>query len=65
MIHFSNQETGKIRLIDCVGYLVPEAVGAIEEEKERMVKTPGAFLSGRKKSTYHAPCRLGSSLFYL
>ena len=40
VIHFSNQETGKIRLIDCVGYLVPEAVGAIEEEKERMVKTP-------------------------
>ena len=39
-IHFSNQETGKIRLIDCVGYLVPDAVGAIEEEKERMVKTP-------------------------
>lgn len=23
-----------------MGYLVPEAVGAIEEEKERMVKTP-------------------------
>ena len=41
VIHFSNQETGKIRLIDCVGYLVPEAVGALEEEKERMVKTHG------------------------
>jgi len=26
--------------LNCVGYLVPEAVGAIEEEKERMVKTP-------------------------
>lgn len=30
----------KIRLIDCVGYIVPEAVGNMEEGKERMVKTP-------------------------
>ena len=30
----------KIRLIDCVGYMVPEATGNIEEGKERMVKTP-------------------------
>lgn len=30
----------KIRLIDCVGYMVPEAAGNIEEGKERMVKTP-------------------------
>lgn len=40
VIQFSNQETGKIRLIDCVGYLVPEAAGAVEEDRERMVKTP-------------------------
>ena len=49
MIHFSNQETGKIRLIDCVGYLVPEAVGAIEEEKERMVKNT---VVGRRNSFF-------------
>ena len=30
----------KVRLIDCVGYMVPEAAGNIEEGKERMVKTP-------------------------
>lgn len=30
----------KIRLIDCVGYMVPEAAGNMEEGKERMVKTP-------------------------
>ena len=30
----------KIRLIDWVGYMVPEAAGNIEEGKERMVKTP-------------------------
>ena len=30
----------KLRLIDCVGFLVPEATGNMENEKERMVKTP-------------------------
>lgn len=30
----------KVCLIDCVGYMVPEAAGNIEEGKERMVKTP-------------------------
>lgn len=30
----------KIRLIDCVGYMVDGAVGHMEEGKERMVKTP-------------------------
>lgn len=40
ILHFPNQETGKIRLIDCVGFLVPEAAGYKEENGERMVKTP-------------------------
>lgn len=30
----------KIRLIDCVGYMVEGAVGHIENEQERLVKTP-------------------------
>lgn len=30
----------KIRLIDCVGFLVPDAGGNMEDGKERMVKTP-------------------------
>ncbi|MBQ7919841.1 MAG: stage IV sporulation protein A [Lachnospiraceae bacterium] len=30
----------KVRLIDCVGYMVEGASGHMEEEKERMVKTP-------------------------
>ena len=41
-IRFPNQETGKIRLIDCVGYLVPEAAGAAEGDRQRLVKTPWA-----------------------
>lgn len=36
-----NDETKvKIRLIDCVGYMVDGASGHIENEQERMVKTP-------------------------
>jgi stage IV sporulation protein A len=31
---------GKVRLIDCVGFVVKEAVGYREENRERMVKTP-------------------------
>lgn len=30
----------KVKLIDCVGFLVPEAAGNVEAGKERMVKTP-------------------------
>lgn len=32
--------TVKIRLIDCVGFMIPQAVGNMEDGKERMVKTP-------------------------
>ena len=30
----------KIRMIDCVGYIVPSSLGYIEDDKPRMVKTP-------------------------
>lgn len=30
----------KTRLVDCVGYLVPNSIGYLEDEKPRMVKTP-------------------------
>lgn len=30
----------KVRMIDCVGYIVPSALGYIENENPRMVKTP-------------------------
>ncbi len=30
----------KVRMIDCVGYIVPSALGYIENEMPRMVKTP-------------------------
>ncbi len=30
----------KTRLVDCVGYLIPNSIGATEDERPRMVKTP-------------------------
>lgn len=30
----------KVRMIDCVGYIVPSALGYVEDELPRMVKTP-------------------------
>jgi len=30
----------KVRMIDCVGYIVPSALGYIEDENPRMVRTP-------------------------
>ena len=32
--------TLRVRMIDCVGYIVPDALGAIENDRPRMVHTP-------------------------
>lgn len=34
------EHKAKVRLIDCVGFLVKDAAGHVEDGKERMVKTP-------------------------
>lgn len=39
-IAFSEDTKAFVRLIDCVGYMVDGAAGHIENEQERMVKTP-------------------------
>jgi len=39
-ISMENGAVFSVRLIDCVGYLVPGAVGALEEDAPRMVTTP-------------------------
>ncbi len=39
-ITFDDETKVKIRLIDCVGYMVDGASGHIEDQRERMVKTP-------------------------
>ena len=35
-----NNAQMRVRMIDCVGYLIPEAMGAIEDGQPRMVRTP-------------------------
>lgn len=60
-----NDETQvNIRLVDCVGYMVPSATGHLEEDKERLVKTPwydyeipftkAAHIGTKKVMTDHA-----------
>ena len=39
-ISFESNANMKVRMIDCVGYIVPSALGYIEGENPRMVKTP-------------------------
>ncbi len=39
-LNMENNLKMKVRLIDCVGYIVPSSVGYIEEEQPRMVMTP-------------------------
>lgn len=39
-VNLGGDTEAKIRLIDCVGYMVEGAVGHMEENMERMVKTP-------------------------
>lgn len=39
-IVLDNNAQMRVRMIDCVGYLIPEAMGAIENGQPRMVRTP-------------------------
>lgn len=46
----------RVRLIDCVGYLVKDASGHIEDGKERMVKTPWF----EKAIPFHEAAKIGT-----
>lgn len=39
---FESGATASVRLVDCVGYMIPNALGAEENGEQRMVKTPWA-----------------------
>ena len=39
-IAFSENTTARVKLIDCVGYMIPDALGGGENGEERMVHTP-------------------------
>ena len=63
-VELPDNATLSMRLIDCVGFVVPGAAGYVEEEKPRMVKTPwydheipfnmAAELGTRKVMTEHS-----------
>ena len=40
VVRFGENADVQIRLIDCVGYMVPGAMGMLEDEAPRMVRTP-------------------------
>lgn len=51
----------RVRMIDCVGYIVPGALGAIENEKPRMVHTPWSdrplpFIEAAEEGTHRVIC---------
>lgn len=39
-LNLENQANLRVRLVDCVGYIVPSSLGYIENDAPRMVKTP-------------------------
>ena len=39
-VSLSDGVSAKVRMVDCVGYLVPDVLGTQEDGKERMVHTP-------------------------
>ena len=39
-VHIGDSATFSVRMIDCVGYIVPSALGYIENDNPRMVMTP-------------------------
>lgn len=39
-LHLKDAASARVRLVDCVGYLVPGALGTSEDDAARMVRTP-------------------------
>ena len=39
-VHFEDNISMRVKMIDCVGYIVSEALGTLENGQERMVNTP-------------------------
>ncbi len=39
-VELSDGVTARVRMVDCVGYLVPDVLGTVEDGQPRMVRTP-------------------------
>ena len=55
-IQLEGNATARVRLIDCVGYIVPSALGYIENEMPRMVRTPW----DNKEMPFNAAAEMGT-----
>ena len=55
-IRLPGEVSFRVRMIDCVGYIVPSAIGYIEGEEPRMVKTPWFD----KEIPFHMAAELGT-----
>ena len=63
-VRLNDESDIKVRLVDCVGYMVDKATGHLEDDKERLVKTPwydyeipftkAAHIGTKKVMTDHA-----------
>ena len=54
-VNLGDDQKVRIRLIDCVGFLVKDASGHIEDGRERMVKTPWL-----KSDSFHEAAETGT-----
>lgn len=55
-VMLGGEQQVKVKLIDCVGFLVKDAAGHVEEGKERMVKTPWF----EKAIPFHEAAQIGT-----
>ena len=55
-ITIGNNAHLKVRLVDCVGFVVPSAIGYIEDEVPRMVHTPWA----EEEIPFHTAAEIGT-----
>lgn len=56
-VQFKNKTSAKIRLVDCVGYLVDGVLGHLEDDKPRLVQTPWS----EDKITLEKAAEIGTS----
>ena len=55
-VSLGDEQKIKVKLIDCVGFMVKDAAGNVEDGRERMVKTPWQ----KKAIPFHDAARIGT-----
>ncbi len=60
-VRLDDGATMRVRMVDCVGYMIPDALGTLEGEKPRMVRTPWSetpvpFVTAAEEGTRKVIC---------